>query len=786
MTTPDTEVMSMLRAHPQGCLETDKSDFIIKAIEKIKERSLVDVDLPICFVIGVAKHPRTHEKVLIIAMNGKRHKTHILKFYLVSSKMEMSVYCYFKLEEQFHGGVDINDFSLYTACFSDSLNGIVVLEMKSYYKTYLIINQADNGRMEELIPVGYNDNKFIGQIEIMTQVIDKETYFIMHTQDSLWTVSISNGLFSKKIQTYNYPLGGESCCFALRSKNGILIVTSKDVYQLIPFQPLIKTQAKYHASSLKTFIEMYTRYRKLNEKGSSISTSFIKQTNDYSQFISTTTFPLIEPQYLCKLPESRIKRPIIKVVLLDDIYYYIFILKAIVWICNDKGVLHSLDPKGSPYESIFIDSDFIFFVSDQRVSIYDFHPGHSPILVESMKSLNTSNLLHLRRLDTNVYIDDNTFNLFQLDYNPHFFVEHLYSPSPYRSTFLHLLFQHNVTLSQTKDVPFTIVPFLPIKFENITADYLIDFFTYGIPAEIRCSKLKGLPPQQMEHYFQALFFFPISYDVKSIKEQLEICEIRLPLFGRLPTEKKERIRTPMERNIWEKEFKKCLNLIFLNSFSVEGQNLKGQEEFVRKYDELLNHCISHCYTNFDNYLKEKYKNQIGVEEEKHTYNLILEKIHFYACIEDCLHQFGLQARQRETVDALVIDAYHVLPFRVFTQCVLSGCLKISPMAYCTIVNSMPPTSQNSDLEKLFNWTLWKEIPINAKKPIKKEALYIRNECYVKYIKNLPPPIHESSFFETETDPEVLFRRSLFGYCIRTNSSSSDLPISSDVIQYLMK
>ncbi|EDR23733.1 hypothetical protein EDI_308250 [Entamoeba dispar SAW760] len=468
MTTPDIEVMSMLRFHPQGCLETDKSDFIIKAIKKIKERSLVDVDLPICFVIGVAKHPRTHEKVLVVAMNGKRQKTHILKFYLVSSKMEMSVYCYFKLEEQFHGGVDINDFSLYTACFSDSLNGIVVLEMKY--------------------------------------------------------------------------------------------------------------------------------------------------------------------------------------------------------------------------------------------------------------------------------------------------------------------------------VPFTIVPFLPIKFENITADYLIDFFTYGIPAEIRCSKLKGLPPQQMEHYFQALFFFPISYDVKSIKEQPEICEIRLPLFGRLPTEKKERIRTPMERNIWEKEFKKCLNLIFLNSFSVEGQNLKGQEEFVRKYDELLNHCISHCYTNFDNYLKEKYKNQIGIEEEKHTYNLILEKIHFYACIEDCLHQFGLQARQRETVDALVIDAYHVLPFRVFTQCVLSGCLKISPMAYCSIVNSMPPTSQNSDLEKLFNWTLWKEIPINAKKPIKKEALYIRNECYVKYIKNSPPSLQESNFFETETDPEVLFRRSLFGYCIRTNTSSlsSDLPISSDVIQYLMK
>ena len=57
-----------------------------------------------------------------------------------------------------------------------------------------------------------------------------------------------------------------------------------------PLQMMQRSQkTKYHTTQFKTFIEMYTRYRKSNEKNISFQTPFIKRANDFSQFISSST-----------------------------------------------------------------------------------------------------------------------------------------------------------------------------------------------------------------------------------------------------------------------------------------------------------------------------------------------------------------------------------------------------------------------------------------------------------------------------------------------------------------
>ena len=569
--------------------------------------------------------------------------------------------------------------------------------------------------MKEFIPAGEEENNFTGQIEVLAHTVQRRIYYVLHTQNQLWSIQIKHVVFfSERIESLKHELDGESCCFVLKSNESFLVVTSKDCYVLKPLQMMQRVHTKYHSTSFKTFIEMYTRYRKSNEKNISFTTPFMKRTNDFSAFISTTTFPLIEPKYQDTLPESRIKRPIIHTLELGTTYFYIFVLKAIIWICNSERIIQSLDAKGTPYENMLIDSDLVYFVSDQRISVLDFNLSHPTLLVESLKSLKTPHILNLRRLEKDTYVDDTTFELYNITYNPQYFVEHLFSPSPYRMTFLHMLFTHNISLSKEKDDEYAIISLLPQKFENITADYLIDFLTHAIPAEIRRFGYRDLRPKNMTNYFNALFYFSISFDVKSINKQNEIVDSRLPLFGRLSidklsTDKRDRIKLPMDKMNWEKEFKKCLNLIFLHSFPDEGQNLKGQDLFVPKYCEILNCCLSHCYNNFEKYIKEKYQSnyynnyQINSFEDrsKFSFNLILEKIHFYACIQDCLSQFGIQAKQQENVDSLVIDAFKILPFRIFSQCILSGSLQLSPNAYRKILKDYEKLAKKHiDIEQM--------------------------------------------------------------------------------------
>ena len=121
--------------------------------------------------------------------------------------------------------------------------------------------------MKEFIPAGEEENNFTGQIEVLAHTVQRRIYYVLHTQNQLWSIQIKHVVFfSERIESLKHELDGESCCFVLKSNESFLVVTSKDCYVLKPLQMMQRVQTKYHSTSFKTFIEMYTRYRKSNEK----------------------------------------------------------------------------------------------------------------------------------------------------------------------------------------------------------------------------------------------------------------------------------------------------------------------------------------------------------------------------------------------------------------------------------------------------------------------------------------------------------------------------------------
>ncbi|ELP90278.1 hypothetical protein EIN_503840 [Entamoeba invadens IP1] len=442
MSTPEEIPIPMLLVYPRPFLDTGNANFVAGLVNKIKTCNSFEKSSVVCYVVGLAKHPRSNEKAIVIATTAMKGDFHIFRLLVTCSQNDVLIYTEYKIPKLVQNGEDFNDFTLCNAVLNQDLNGIVVLETKRSFLLYSVINTNGVGKMEELVLSPYQTNRITQQVEIVPFDITKGSSFAVHTQDSMWTVSFKTSLFSKKVLIYKHETYDEACCFVLNTMKDMILITTKDVYSLIPFEPLQRIENKFNTMSFKTFTEMYFRYRRLCDKSQPVSftsTQFMKKQNDFSAFVTTTSFPLIEPNLLNTLPESKTKKPVIQTIFLGK-YYYIFILKAMVWICDENGVLHTLESKGSPYETLFVDSDLIFFVSDNRVSVYDFHPTHQTVLVESMKSLKAKNLLNLRRLDDNLYIEDLTFNIFQLDYNPHYFVEYLYSPTNTRLTFLHMLF----------------------------------------------------------------------------------------------------------------------------------------------------------------------------------------------------------------------------------------------------------------------------------------------------------------------------------------------------------
>ncbi|KAL7722680.1 Uncharacterized protein QTN25_000290 [Entamoeba marina] len=760
----DVNVKPMFLTRPYGISNSFSPDFVLKAISAIKNFHFVSDNYPCyCYVVGFVNISKSKQKSLILALRGTLNNRHYLGLFIANGDSKIVKYAEYQCDKNFSNGVDLNDFELYDIAFGNDMTTVLVLETKKLYKLYIITPQDGLAKFEDLILTGTSSNLFSLQIEILSTVL-------------------------KEI------LENESCCFVLKTKKGVLVVTSREVYDAVPSKPLEKTDAKYHGTTFKTFIETYTRYRKDYDKGTGASEMlFLKKniptTDDFTDFVPSCSLPFIEPKFSDKLSTSKTQKPIIHTFVLNKTYYYVFILQTIVWVCDDRNVVHYLDCKGIPYRAVFNDSNLIYLISEKKITVLDFEPGHRTCLIESMKSLHSDVLFSLHPYDTNTFIDPKTFYLYQIDYNSHFFIDHLYSPSQNRATFLHLLFRHNVTISTLADTA-TIQSFLPISFETVSADYLIDFFTHAIPAEIRRICPKGLTPKEIDTYIHVLFSYPISFDIRSIKPTTNTVSARLPLFGRAPPDRSERIRYPMDVDTWRKQFKKCLNLIFLHSYPSEGQNLIGQECFVKYYYHILNNCITTCYNNFEKHICKKYPDSDNIsnnnEGTHQAFEQIIEKINFHSCIQEVMHQLALQAEPLEVVDNLVVEAYKILPFRIFSQYVINGCLRITPNAYNKISESIPPSRANDDLLKIFGWTTWREIPRNTIKPLILDIKKVVNIDYVEYMKSTKTK-HP---LDVESDPQTLFLRSVIGYSLKTNHSTErdkeKKQVPPQVMSYLLQ
>ncbi|KAL7714242.1 Uncharacterized protein QTN25_008310 [Entamoeba marina] len=658
MFNADVDVKPMFLTRPYGISNSFSPDFVLKAICAIKNSHFVSDNYPCyCYVVGFVNASKSKQKSLILALRGTLNNRHYLGLFIANGDSKIVKYAEYQCDKNFSNGVDLNDFELYDIAFGNDMTAVLVLETKKLYKLYIITPQDGLAKFEDLILTGTSSNLFSLQIEILSTVFEGNTWFVIHTKERIWSVVI---------KTQN-----ESCCFVLKTKKGVLVVTS---------------HAKYHGTTFKTFIETYTRYRKDYDKGTGASEMLffkrknIPTTDDFTDFVPSCSLPFIEPKFSDKLSTSKTQKPIIHTFVLNKTYYYVFILQTIVWVCDDRNVVHYLDCKGIPYRAVFNDSNLIYLISEKKITVLDFEPGHRTCLIESMKSLHSDVLFSLHPYDTNTFIDPKTFYLYQIDYNSHFFIDHLYSPSQNRATFLHLLFRHNVTISTLADTA-TIQSFLPISFETVSADYLIDF----------------------SH---------MQYQLKST------------LTFIAPPDRSERIRYPMDVDTWRKQFKKCLNLIFLHSYPSEGQNLIGQE--------------------------------------------------------------SLQAEPLEVVDNLVVEAYKILPFRIFSQYVINGCLRITPNAYNKISESIPPSRANDDLLKIFGWTTWREIPRNTIKPLILDIKKVVNIDYVEYMKSTKTK-HP---LDVESDPQTLFLRSVIGYSLKTNHSTErdkeKKQVPPQVMSYLLQ